>query len=167
MTDHTEDTETDALAVGLNEPFDQKKWPFYWLVKVNGRYVFNLEQTLKSVELDVPRWRVLMLLEGDDAKSISYLSNEAITKLSTMTRIVQRMQEVVVVFMRPLNCFQWVTFVFFTIQGCRARFLSLLLAFYIYTTAFDGIDSKDVEQLNNLLRKLYKNLSEGSSLEQR
>ena len=162
MTDHTEDTETDALAVGLNEPFDQKKWPFYWLVKVNGRYVFNLEQTLKSVELDVPRWRVLMLLEGDDAKSISYLSNEAITKLSTMTRIVQRMQEDGLVLTRPRKSDQRVTYVILTMHVWRARILALQLSYEMYTTAFDGIDSKEVEQLNNLLRKLYKNLSASS-----
>ena len=147
------------IALPGDDQFDLQSWPFYWLVKANGHYALNLEKALKTIELDIPRWRVLMLLEGDRARSISYLASEAITKLSTMTRIIQRMQRdsLVVTQARPSD--QRVTEVFLSPHGRRARILALQKADSMYTKAFSGFTIDEISTLNKLLRHVHKNLN--------
>ena len=120
-------------------PFDVHEWPFYWLTKVYGRYISEMELSLKPVELDIPRWRVLMLLKDDRARSVSYLSEEAITKLSTMTRIVQRMKQDGLLVTRPRETDQRVTEVLLTENGRRARMLARQKADDIYAKALASL----------------------------
>lgn len=65
--------------------------PFYWLTRVSGRYLLQMERHLKAIGMDVPRWRVLMILAEDEPATITTLSERSVVKLATMTRIVQRM----------------------------------------------------------------------------
>ena len=70
--------------------FEREAWPFYWLTRATARYLIRLETALKPAGLDVPRWRVLMSLQGQDRASVSELAEHAIVKLPTMTKIVHR-----------------------------------------------------------------------------
>lgn len=155
---------SNLKAGGISLPgeqhFELTEWPFYWIVKVYGQYLNSLEGLLKAVDLDIPRWRVLMLLEGTEGFSVSYLADEAITKLSTMTRIVQRMQDDGLVSTRPRASDLRVTEVLLTSEGRRARELAYEQANNIYTTSFDGLSSQQIETLNRTLSKLYSNLVE-------
>ena len=151
------------IALPGDDQFDLQNWPFYWLVRANGHYALHLEKALKSIELDIPRWRVLMLLEGDQARSISYLAHEAITKLSTMTRIVQRMQTDDLVVTQPRSSDQRVTEVFLSPHGRRARILALQQADNMYAKAFSGFTIEEISMLNKLLKQVYRNLNFSSS----
>lgn len=146
------------LAFPSDEHFELHEWPFYWLIKAYGQYINNLEKTLKTVGLDVPRWRVLMLLEGERARSVSYLATEAITKLSTMTRIVQRMQEDGLVVSQPRESDQRVTEVLLTKNGRKARQLAVKQAEGIYSRSFDGFSMEQITSLNKTLQALIQNL---------
>jgi len=146
-----------ALSSGY-EHFDLHGWPFYWLTQTHGQYLLMLERVLKEVELDVPRWRVLILLEGERARSISYLAREAISKLSTMTRIVQRMQDDELVITRPRASDQRVTEVALTSHGRRARVLALQQADKVYQKTFEGITEREVEELNRTLARIHANM---------
>ena len=151
----------DAQIIPLpgHDGFDLRKWPFYWLTQAYGSYLANLESTLKQIELDVPRWRVLMLLDGEEAQSMSYLATEAITKLSTMTKIIQRMQDDKLVQTRQRASDQRVTEVVLTGNGRRARVLARQQAEQIYERAFEGLSVEDLRHLNKLLTTLHTNLS--------
>ena len=138
--------------------FDLHEWPFYWLTRAYGQYLSSLEDALRGVELDIPRWRVLMLLEGDLAKSTSYLADEAISKLSTMTRIIGRMQADGLVETRPRASDGRVTEVLLTKNGRRARVLAWQQANDIYEKAFRDISVADIGQLNATLAKIHGNL---------
>ena len=151
------------IALPGDDQFDLKNWPFYWLVKANGHYTLNLEKALKTIELDIPRWRVLMLLEGDRARSISYLAHEAITKLSTMTRIIQRMKKDDLVDTQPRSSDQRVTEVILSPHGRRARILALQKADSMYTKAFSGFTIDEINTLIKLLRQVHKNLDFSTS----
>jgi len=142
-----------------HDGFDLRKWPFYWLTQAYGGYIANLETTLKEIELDVPRWRVLMLLDGEQAQSTSFLATEAITKLSTMTKIIQRMQDDKLIETRQRKSDQRVTEVVLTGNGRRARVLARQQAEQIYERAFKDLSVKDMQHLNQLLTTLHTNLS--------
>lgn len=138
--------------------FELENWPFYWLTHTFGRYQAALEQMLKSLDLDVPRWRVLLLLGGGDAQSVTYLAKEAITKLSTMTRIVQRMERDGLVKTRASAADARVTEVYLTARGGRARTKAWDAADEMYARAFNGISDEKIRRMNRLLKDVYDNL---------
>ncbi|MFC3051984.1 MarR family winged helix-turn-helix transcriptional regulator [Kordiimonas pumila] len=143
-----------------DEHFDLEAWPFYWLSKAHGQYFAKLENALREVELDIPRWRVLMLLEPERARSVSYLASGAIIKVSTMTRIVQRMQEEGLVITRPRETDARVTEVLLTGNGRRARTLAWQKANGIFTHTFKDIPLDTITTLNDTLGVIVKNLEE-------
>jgi len=61
MTEPSNDAKPSGEGEMMHGHFDVQKWPFYWLTKAYGRYISEMELSLKEVELDIPRWRVLML----------------------------------------------------------------------------------------------------------
>lgn len=158
MSSTTEELEAAEIVKPGEEHFDLRNWPFYWITQAYGQYISNMERTLKNVELDIPRWRVLILLDGAHARSISYLSTQAITKLSTMTRIVQRMQEDGLVTTRQRASDQRVTEVLLTGNGRRARLLALQQAENTYARSFREIPGNDLKKLNQILSKICENL---------
>ena len=142
------------------EPFNLEEWPFYWITQTYGVYLSRLEDALRKVELDIPTWRVLMLLEGDRARSTTYLATEAITKLSTMTRIIQRMQADGLVLTRPRATDGRVTEALLTGHGRRARVLAWQTAQEVYKLAFKDISPEQVAAINDGLSVVHRNLLE-------
>ena len=145
--------DTDA-----DRPFQLAEWPFYWLTHTFGRYQIALEKLLKPMDLDVPRWRVLMLLNGDESQSITILAKEAITKLSTMTRIVQRMERDGLVKTSVSAIDARVTVVSLAAKGKRVRESAWIASDQIYDLAFEGISKEKIRRMNKLLMGVYDNL---------
>lgn len=73
--------------------FGFEKFPFYWLAHAHAIYVLEMEKVLKKLGTDMPTRRVLLMLQLYGTASISDLSRHAIIKMSTLTRIVQRMRD--------------------------------------------------------------------------
>lgn len=140
--------------------FELDKWPFYWIAKANGHYLKSIEKELKKSGLDNPRWRVLMLLEGGQARSVSYLATESVTKLSTMTRIVIRMKEEGLVKVRQRENDARVTEAYLTKKGEAAREAAWTHANSIIYRAFKGIDQKSTLKLIDTLSKVVSNLDQ-------
>lgn len=140
--------------------FDLRSWPFYWITRSNNAYLSTLEGVLKQNQLDVPQWRVLMLLHGDQARSVTYLAKEAIIKLSTMTRIVQRMGQEGLVKTRPWEDDNRVTEVVLTPKGDKARTRAQSAAFDVFAKAFEGISDRKIAALNKTLERVLSNLGD-------
>ncbi len=149
--------EVPALFSGSGE-FDIEQWPFYWLTRVTGRYLHHMEIALKDIGLDIPRWRVLMSLRGDKVLSVSEIADNAISKLPTMTRIVQRMEADGLVRCRQSAMDRRVTEVELTAAGKHAGAQAWEVADAIYASAFGQISVTDVAELNRTLQTLSRNL---------
>jgi len=132
--------------------------PFYWLARVAGRYQLEMDAVLKAVGMDVPRWRVLVILQESQPASISQICERAVVKMSTMTRIVQRLAAAGMVVARPYQADARVTEVFLTEAGNCAAQLVRTQAGHIYRKAFAEVSGEECEQLTVLLRQLFANL---------
>lgn len=75
-----------------SDDFDYSEFPFYWLAHAQGAYQHHLEKALKKVGADIPAWRILLFLKVHGSGSISEISKHAVIRVSTMTRIIQRMK---------------------------------------------------------------------------
>lgn len=109
-----------SIAVTKSE-FHRENWPFYWVTRVTGRYLELLEPRLKKISLDVSRWRVLSCLAEDEQISISEITEQAIVKIPTMMKIVQRMETDALVSMETRASDGRVTDVSLPDKGLRVR----------------------------------------------
>ena len=137
--------------------FDLKRWPFYWITQVAARYLQLLEQNLKRSDLDIPTWRVLMLLNTGAPRSVSYLSQHSITKLSTMTRIVKRMCDSGLAEVAPSSTDARVTEVRLTDLGRQAREVAWTHAHEIVADALEDIPRDEIQNLKEVLGKILSN----------
>lgn len=142
--------------------FHIAEWPFYWLARATGRYLQEMETALKPLGLDVPRWRTLMVLSEFDPASVSEIADHAIVKLSTMTRIVQRMAEDGLVRLDTRTSDARVTEVSLTAHGKIAARDAWVEADRLYHRAFGTAgapgETPRVARLNTQLRAIFDNL---------
>lgn len=145
-------------AVVTAEKRMKKDWPFYWVSRVNARYVHVLERRLKPLDLDMARWRVLMSLHEDEHLSVSEIADYSVIKLNTATKIIQRMiaDGLVVTRVRPTD--GRVTDVCLTPEGDRLRQLARKEADQVFSSTFVNISPKELAQLNGLLEKVFTQL---------
>ena len=139
--------------------FDFEDWPFYWLAKADRAYLAVLEVILSQLGLDIPRWRVLMVLHSRTTASVSELAEHSIVKLSTMTKIIQRMRVDGLVDTASSRKDGRVTEVTITKKGERAGKTAWTEANIIMQSAFSDFTDTEQKIMQALLQKLALNLS--------
>ena len=138
--------------------FELEHSPFYWISRVSGRYVLDMGAALRRVRMDVPRWRVLMILHEHNPASVSSIADLAVIKLSTMTRIIQRMQTEGLVTCNPRASDARVTEVRLTPAGSEAVEHVRGQASRIVGHALHDISDKELTTFIGVLRRLFDNL---------
>ncbi len=143
-----------------NFEFDFATWPFYWLAKTDRTYLNLSEKALARVGLDVASWRVLMILHGEHTASVSEISEHAIVKLSTMTKIIQRMQAEGLVTSAPSEQDRRVTMVTITEEGERRGRDAWQESRRISERVFADFTDVETQILISLLQKLSVSLQQ-------
>lgn len=138
--------------------FELAHSPFFWVSRVSGRYVLDMGAVLRRIGMDVPRWRVLMILHEHDPASVSTIADLAVIKLSTVTRIVQRMQAEGLVTCAPRPSDARVTEVSLTEAGAEAVERVRSQASRIFHQAFDSVSDAEISQFLDIMRRLFDNL---------
>jgi DNA-binding MarR family transcriptional regulator len=132
--------------------------PFYWLARVDGRYTLRMDAVLKRIGMDVPRWRVLMLLTEHSPASVSELAEHAIIRMSTMTKIVHRMKAEGYVGTRVSATDGRVTEVVLTPKGRQSVQQVRAQAGQIFQQAFHDLSDSQLAGLNEVLQHIFQNL---------
>lgn len=138
--------------------FHRAEWPFYWIARVTGRYFQTMEAALAPLGVDVPSYRVLMTLYEDRHVSVSAIADACVIKLSTATRIVQRMMADGLVVTRPSPRDGRVTEVSLTPTGEALRHEVKAIAEAVLAQAFAGVGEAERRQLNRLLAGVFDRL---------
>ena len=132
--------------------------PFYWLARVDGRYALRMDAVLKPIGMDVPRWRVLMLLTEHSPASVSELAEHAIIRMSTMTKIVHRMKAEGYVDTRASAIDGRVTEVLLMPKGRQSVKQVRAQAGRIFQQAFYNLSDSQLSGLNDVLQQIFQNL---------
>ncbi|MDH1264796.1 MarR family transcriptional regulator [Pseudomonas sp. GD03944] len=143
----------------ISEEFHKEEFPFYWLVRVHARYTMRMEALLKKIDLDIPRWRVLNILYEAEQASISEISEFAVAKLSTITKIVYRMKDDGLVDTRQSDQDGRVTQVVITDKGRHAYFEMHETTAQVFHDGFKGLTEPQIRKLNQTLSMMFDNLS--------
>jgi len=155
-------TKTDPDALGqIEAAFHKSEWPYYWITRVNARYVLAVEKALRPIGLDVPRWRVLSSLTEDAYLSISEISDFCIIRLNTTTKIIQRMTTDGLVTVRSRKADARVTEVTLTEEGRAQARRARVLVEAVFQCSFADIGSEELAQMNSLLKRVFDRLGEG------
>jgi DNA-binding MarR family transcriptional regulator len=140
--------------------FQVDKYPFYLLNRLVSRYNAVIDPRLRAIGLDVPYWRVLMVLGQQSPRSVGQLADAAVIPVSTMTRIVQRMTAAGLIAGTPLKRDGRVIEVSLTAQGERKLAEAREITAPIYARVIDGFSLEQFEALTCSLNALYDNLAD-------
>ncbi|MCA0201739.1 MAG: MarR family transcriptional regulator [Proteobacteria bacterium] len=125
-------------------------------------YYGLLEDALKKVGVDQPRWRVLMILGAKNPSNMSELSERAVIKNSTMTRLIQRMQAQGLVRSAPHPKDNRVSEVYLTPVGRERLAMVRDVGGQIFRRAFDAAGAGETAAFAKTLKSILDNLTRQS-----
>ena len=160
MTRTTVRDETQAPFIAPDEAgFALDDFPLYNLNRASWTYIDEMTRALKSVDVDHPTWRVLMLLGDCNPSSVTALSQRSVTKMSTITRILIRMEESGLVSRSPSPVDSRVTEVFLTDAGHAVLEKLQVIGGHMYRKALSGFSHDEITTLVSSLQRLRTNLT--------
>lgn len=142
-----------------DDAFRLDESPFYWVNRVSGRYVQDMERGLKSVGMDMPGWRTLMILREESPRSVSEIAELAAMRLSTMTRVVQRLAGAGLVEVATSREDARRTEVRLAPKGREALGTVRAAASRVYRQGIGDLTAAEVTELVALLGRLFANLA--------
>jgi len=133
--------------------------PFYLIARTAGRYAIDMENALRVIDMDLASWRALMIVSEDNPSGVSEIADRAVMRLSTMTRVVQRLNKRGLLKVSRRRGDARVTEAYITPAGERAVSHVREVASRLYKIAFHDLTASEIETLNSLLRRIFANLS--------
>jgi MarR family transcriptional regulator, organic hydroperoxide resistance regulator len=133
-------------------------WPFYLIARTARRYEMDMEEALRRVDMDVPSWRAIMLVHEQNPSSVSEIAERAVTRLSTMTRVIQRLEKRGLVKLDTRAADARVTEVFITPHGEEIVEQVRAVASRIYQSVFKDMGAAEIETLNGLMLRVFNSL---------
>lgn len=134
-------------------------YPFYLLNRAVGRYNVVIEAQLRTIGIDIPTWRVLMVLGEESPRSIGQISRSAVINLSTMMRIVERMMNGGLVERAADSRDGRVTNVILTQAGREKLGAARTLTAPLYRQVIKGFSQTEFSRLLEMLNRLHDNLA--------
>lgn len=135
-------------------------FPYYWLIRVNSRYLKYMEQTLNELNFDNSRRRILFTISTENDLSISEIVGYTDMKISTVTKLVYRLEHegYLTTYTSPQD--RRVTQVVITQQGIDKvreiyRDTKPMLA-----KSLEGLTEDEIDTFNATLKKIFNNLPE-------
>lgn len=141
-----------------SESFQVDRYPFYQLNRVVSRYNVVIEAELRRIEIDIPTWRVLMILGEKCPQPVGQIAKLAVINISTMMRIVERMDKAGLIKSLPSASDGRITELTLTPAGRTKLAAARKVTAPIYQRLIRGFSANDFSQLLDLLSRLYANL---------
>lgn len=138
--------------------FQVDKYPFFLLNRLVSRYNVVIEARLKTLGIDIPSWRVLMILGQQSPRGVQDLATAAVIPLSTMTRIVQRMCTAGLVAVKPSKADARVTEVTLRAAGKAKLEAAREVTAPVYRGIVGDLGKQDFDKLLWLLNYMHANL---------
>ena len=142
-----------------NAEFELRHSPFFLLSRLSNRYVQALEAVLKAIDMDVPGWRTLMIVAEHEPRSVSEIADLSAIRLSTMTRVVQRLVEQGLVRVQQRAEDGRKTDVYLTPAGHAACKRVRGITSGVYERATADFSDADITRFCELLRRAHRNLA--------
>lgn len=134
-------------------------YPFYLLNRAVSRYNVLIDAELRQIDIDIPTWRVLMILGESAPQPIGQVAKLAVINISTMMRIVERMTKAELIESIPSASDGRITELNLTSDGRKKLAKARKITAPIYQQLIRDFSAKEFENLLGLLNRLYDNLA--------
>lgn len=141
-----------------SDKFSLDRYLFYLINHVDYKYGVEMEKVLQSIKVERVRWQVLLALRENNPSSVSELSERCTKKLSTISRVVERMRSDGLVTTKPRETDQRVTDVFLQDAGKETLKKVISVASKQYERAMQGFSEGEIDNLRSSLQKIIHNL---------
>ena len=141
-----------------SDHFRVKAYPFYLLNRAVSRYNVIIESELRAIGIDIPTWRVLMILGESEPLAVGQVAKSAVINISTMMRIIERMQKAGLIATSPSASDGRVTELMLTPLGREKLAAARAVTAPIYRRLIDGFSAGEFNSLLDLLGRLHDNL---------
>ncbi len=138
--------------------FSVSHYPFFQLNRLASRYNVVIEARLRALGLDVPGWRVLMILGEANPRGTGEIAQAAVINLSTMTRVVARMARAGLVRLGRRAGDARVREVHLTEAGAEMLGRAREATAPVYAAAIKGFSQSEFAALLALLGRMHDNL---------
>ncbi len=141
------------------EDFSLANYPFYLIHQINFRYGIEMESVLRKNNMERTQWQILQVLMEKNPSSISELSERCGKKLSTVSRVIERMRNEDMVSTAPRESDNRITDVFLNPPGEQALRKALVFASKQYERAIKGFNEDEIRQVHRQLERILDNLN--------
>jgi DNA-binding MarR family transcriptional regulator len=141
-----------------SDDFRVDAYPFYLLNRTVSRYNIVIEAELRRIGIDIPTWRVLMVLGERSPLPIAQVAKSTVINISTMMRIVERMEKASLVEGRQSSADGRVTELLLTDLGREKLATAREVTAPFYRKLIKGFSARDFAKLIDLLNRLHDNL---------
>lgn len=133
-------------------------YPFYLLNRAVSRYNVLIEAELRQIDIDIPTWRVLMILGEQAPQPVGQVAKLAVINISTMMRIVERMTKAELIESIPSASDGRITELTLSSDGRKKLAAARKVTAPIYKHLIRDFSAKEFANLLDLLNRLYDNL---------
>ena len=142
-----------------SEDFRVDAYPFYLLNRVVSGYNAVIDAELRKIGIDIPSWRVLMILGETCPLPIGKVAAAAVINLSTMMRIADRMAKAGLINATANHNDGRITDLSLTDRGRETLAGARQVTAPIYKEVIKGFSAADFKRLLQLLNRLYNNIA--------
>lgn len=139
--------------------FDVEAYPFYQLNRTASRYNRVIGHLLRAIDLEIPAWRVLMILGQASPMPISEVAEKAVINISTMARLVERMKNLGYLRPCPSALDGRVTEIDLTPLGQEKLAVARRITAPFYEAAISGFSKEEFQVFITLMKRLHDNLN--------
>ena len=141
-----------------NPTFRLENSPFYLMAHADFKYHEDMDKVLHKHGVSKPIYRVMTVLREQQPASIGAIAEAALTKRSTISRIIDRMVEQGLVSTEPNPEDNRITEVTLTPAGQQTLRKLTPIVGRQFSRAMVGISNRDIAHLLRTLKKISDNL---------
>ena len=159
MSDVDDERQNVDFGNPANDKFRLDNYAFYLISQIDQRYGLEMEKVLGKHKTERVYWQLLLILREKNPSSIGELSERSGKKLSTVSRVIERMRNENLVSTAPRKTDMRITDVIINETGSKALDKVLKVASKQYERGISGFSEEEIKQLGGQLQRILVNLN--------
>ncbi len=150
---------SESILKPQDKGFILDEYPLYNLNRTATTYIDEMSKAMKDIDSNITVWRILMLLDDQNPSTVGDLARKSVTKMSTVTRMLSRMEAEGMVQRECQVDDRRIILVSMTQKGKKTLVHLKSIGSLVYDRAVEGISEKEIRSMTRILKKIRANLN--------
>jgi len=147
------------IKVPDDSDFKLDDYPLYNLNRTSATYTNEMAEAMRVIGLEQTQWRILGILGDEDNSPVSEIARRGVIKISTLTRMLERMEKDDLLKRKPWSKDKRIIRVSLTQKGKNSLTQALAIGANVYRFATRDIKNEDMQVFMGVLKKIRNNLN--------